>query len=213
MKIRGYTVIEMMVVTTILAIFACLVVPNYLSMLDTQKRRAFYTEVQDLANSARETAILQGETVYVAVDSGANQVVVKQVHNDSQFTPADGSNGPTAPTTTSKANGQQIDSNLQGNIGLTSDATQDVTVRTITMPTGMAFGAFQLNGATSDSGSWKVRFFSDGTSDGGAVELNIAGSTKSLVISDRGRVSLEDGNIPDMSNETWPAGTFVQRQQ
>jgi len=207
---RGYTLIEMMVVTVLLVLFSSLIVPNYLNMRDSQRRRAFYTGVVDLAGNAREMAISHNATMYLQADSSGNRLVIKQEANDSTYVAADG----TSSATTSTSSNQNQDTNPQTNIGTTpNDRSSDPIVTTLPMSPGMQFGNFQLAGTASDASSWKIRFFSDGTSDSGAFELDEKGYVKSLVVNTRGGAVLTDGTIPDTSQESWIAGTYVQRQQ
>lgn len=211
-RIRAYTLIEMMVVCVILGMFAAEVVPSYINMLNNQKRRAFYTESVDFAGKAHELAVTHSATMYLAADSAESKLLVKMEKNDTSFQAADGGTGNTGPTTTS--NGQSIDTNSQANIGtFSNDRSQDPIMASIPMSPGMQFGNFQLDGQPSDSTSWKVRFFRDGSCDGGAVELSDHGVVKSLVVDANGNAKLVDGSIPDASQQSWPAGNYVQRQQ
>jgi prepilin-type N-terminal cleavage/methylation domain-containing protein len=210
-RARGYTLIEMMVVTMLLALFSAILVPNYISIRDGQQRRAFYTQVVDVAGTARELAITNNSTMYLQADTSGNRLVIKQENNDSVYQTADGGTG-NAPATTSSTN--TLDTNPQQNIGTApKDRSSDPTITDLPLSAGMAYGNFQLNGQASDSSSWKVQFYADGSSDAGAVEFTNKGSVKSLVINSKGGSKLVDGNIPDTSQDTWAAGTYVQRQQ
>lgn len=131
--------------------------------------------------------------------------------NDTNFQSADGSSMPSDTTTNSS--GQRVNNNPQSNIGTaTNDRSSDTTSATLPLPPSMAFGNFQLAGQSSDSSSWKVRYFPDGSCDGGAVELDDRGNQKSLVINKKGGASLVDGSIPDVSQSSWAAGSNVIRQ-
>ncbi len=213
-KRQGYTLIEMMVVTLFLALFAAVVVPNYVAIRDGQRRRAFYTSVVDLAGNAREMAITHNATMYLQADTSQNMIVIKQENDDTTYTPADGSAGtPTSSSSSSSSSGNQT-ATAQSNIGTAqNDRSQDPVRLTLPLSAGVQFGNFQLTGQNSDASSWKLRFFADGTCDGGAVELDDGGNVKSLVVNAHGGASLTDGNIPDTSTQSWAAGNYVQRQQ
>ncbi len=202
---KGYTLIEMMVVTLILALFAALITPNLVNIQESQARRAFSTKVVDLAGNAREMAISRHAIVYLQADTSANQIVIKQQVNDSTYTPVDGNSA----STTSGSNGE----NPQTNIGVAAnDRSSDKVQLTLPLAPGVAFGNFQLSGQASDASGWKLNFYPDGSCDGGAVELSERGVVRSLVVNSKGGASLTDGNIPDTSLDKWPAGNYVQRQ-
>ncbi len=210
-KKRGYTLIEMMVVTVLLVLFSSILVPNYVNFLQSQKRRAFYAGVVDVAGTARELAIRENSTMYLQADTSANAIVIKQEVNSSTFQTADGGAG---LGLSKNMGGKGFDQNPQSNISTSSnDRANDRTIQTLPMTSSMKFGNFQLDGQASDSSSWKIRFFADGSCDAGAVELDDRGYVKSLVITARGKSSLVDGNIPDTSQGSWMAGNYVQRQQ
>jgi len=215
-KRRGYTLIELMVVTVLLALFSALVWPSFVGIRDGQKRRAFYTSVVDLAGVARELAITRNATMYLSADTSQNMVVIKKENDDTSYTPADGNAGtPTASSTGGSSNNSNNQRPTeQSNVGTAqNDRSNDPTMITLPMPTGMQFGNFQLAGANSDASSWRLRFFADGTCDGGAVEFNLAGNVKSLVVNNHGSPKMTDGTIPDTSTLSWSAGNYVQRQQ
>lgn len=208
----GYTLIEMMVVTVLLALFSAIIVPNYINIRDGQVRRAFYTQITDIAGTARELAITHNATMYLQADTSGNRLVIKQENNDSQYQTADGGTGAGLSTSTSSSSG--LDLNPQSNIGTaTADRSNDPTITNLPLAPSVSFGNFQLKGQASDSSSWRLQFFADGTCDGGAVEFNDRGSVKSLVVTSKGGVSLVDGTIPDTSQDSWQAGDYVQRQQ
>jgi prepilin-type N-terminal cleavage/methylation domain-containing protein len=207
----GYTLIEMMVVTVLLALFSAILVPSYINIRDGQQRRAFYTEVTDIAGTARELAITHNATMYLQADTTGGKLVIKQEVNDSQYQTADGGAG---IGSTSSSNGTGIDTNPQSNIGTAAtDRSGDTAITNLPLPPSTAFGNFQMKGQASDSSTWKLEFYADGTCGGGAVELIDKGVTKTLVVNGKGGAKLVDGNIPDTSQESWQAGDYVQRQQ
>jgi len=207
----GYTLIEMMVVAFLIALFSAIIVPNYVAIRESQQRRAFYTQIVDVAGTARELAITHNSTMYLQADSTGNKLVIKQENNDSVFQTADAGTGAAPQTTTGQ---DKLDVNPQSNIGTASaDRSNDSTLGSLPLTQGMTFGNFQLKGQSSDSSSWKVQFFADGTCDGGSVEVDDHGYVKTLVVNTRGGAKLVDGTIPDTSQDSWVAGTYVQRQQ
>ena len=214
---KGYTLIELMVVCVILALFASLVAPNYVNIRDGQKRRAFYTSVADLAGTAREMAITRHAIMYLQVNTGLNRLEVKQEANDSNYQAADGQNGTLTSgtsSTTNTSNNSDQDNNPQTNIGTApNDRSNDKVLLTLPMAPGLTFGNFQLAGTAADSSSWRLEFFPDGTSVGGALEINDRGAVRSLLVNSKGGSQLVESTIPDTSQDSWSAGNYVQRQQ
>ena len=207
---RGYTLIEMTVVTVILVVFSALVVPSYIAIRDGQKRRAFYPSVVDLAATAREWAISRHRILYLETDSSTNMFMIKQQKNDSTYQAADGGSGSATPSTGSK----QQDTTPQTNIGTAvNDRSNDTTEATLPVAPGVQFGNYQLSGNASDSTSWKMAFYPDGSCDSGAVELNDKGIVRTLVVNRKGGAKIVEGSIPDSSQDKWSAGNYVQRQQ
>jgi prepilin-type N-terminal cleavage/methylation domain-containing protein len=211
----GYTLIELMVVCVILALFSALVAPNYVNIRDGQRRRAFYTSVADLAGTAREMAITRQAIMYLSVNTSLNRLEVKQEVNDSSYQAADGQTGSmTSSAGTTASNNSDQDNNPQTNIGTApNDRGSDKVILTLPMAPGLTFGNFQLAGTASDSSSWRLEYFPDGTSVGGALEIDDRGAVRSLVVNAKGGSQLVESTIPDTTQDSWSAGNYVQRQQ
>ena len=208
---NGYTLIEMMVIVVLLALFSALIAPNYISMRDGQQRRALYTGVADLVGSAREMAISKSSTMYLQIDANSNALVLKQEDDASTYQNTSTGTGTTSDTLV--INGHVQSARTKTNIGTQSlDNSNDKTVKTLPLTAGVQFGNFQLAGTSSDSGSWKLHFYADGTTDGGGLELVDRGITKSVVVNTKGGASLTDGTLPDTSQDRWVAGDYVHRQ-
>ncbi len=208
---KGYTLIEMMVIVVLLALFSALIAPNYISMRDGQQRRALYTGVADLVGSAREMAISKSTTMYLQIDANSNALVLKQEDDASTYQNTSTGTGTTSDTLV--INGHVQSARTKTNIGTQSlDHSNDKTVKTLPLTAGVQFGNFQLAGTSSDSGSWKLHFYADGTTDGGGLELVDRGITKSVVVNTKGGASLTDGTLPDTSQDRWVAGDYVHRQ-
>ena len=209
-KRNGYTLIEMMVIVVLLALFSAMVAPNLIAMRDSQQRRALYTEVADLAGTARELAISNSATMYLTVDQTSNALVLKQEDDTSTY--QNTANGGAAGDTV-VIDGHVQSTRTKTNIGTNSlDHSNDKTVKTLPLTSGVQFGNFQLAGSATDSGSWKLHFYADGSTDGGGFEMVDRGQTKSVVVNAHGGTQLNDGTLPDASQEKWTAGDYVHRQ-
>lgn len=208
----GFTLIEMMVIVVLLAMFSAMVAPNLVAMRDSQQRRAFYTGAADLAGLARELAISTTSTVYLQADSSGNALVLKREDESSTYQNTANGVG-TGSSGTAVINGRVQSTRTTTNIGTNAaDHANDTTVKSVPLIAGIQFGNFQLAGSSSDSGNWKLHFYADGTSDGGGFELVDRRETRSVVINTRGGCQLTDGTLPDTSQDRWAAGDYVHRQ-
>lgn len=68
---RGFTLIEMGVVVTLVALTAAMVVPVLSRWQDSQARASFFVEFRDIFSNARETAILSKTAQTVTYDGEA----------------------------------------------------------------------------------------------------------------------------------------------
>ena len=62
--------------------------------------------------------------------------------------------------------------------------------------------------ATQD---WKLRFYSDGRCDGGAVEISYNDEPRTLMIDVRAHAKWQLGQLPDDIGDEWDAGDYVRR--
>ena len=92
-----------------------------------------------------------------------------------------------------------------------TDGGDENELRTLAMPEGVDTGSFAAEGEDSTSGDWKLRFYSDGSSDGGGVELNNDGRIRSLEIKPNGSMKLVEGSLEENDNEKWMAGEIEKR--
>jgi prepilin-type N-terminal cleavage/methylation domain-containing protein len=65
---KGFTLVEMMVVTTVLAMLAAFVVPNIVTMTRARDARLSLVQLRDLAREARETAVRDGTSLSLRFD-------------------------------------------------------------------------------------------------------------------------------------------------
>ena len=207
---RGYTLIEMMVIVTVMSIFSYMVMTNYVGLRDGQQRRALYPAIADLVSTARNMAITNTSTTYLMIDSTANALVLKEEQDASTY---QNQSGGSSSGSTIVVNGHVQSTRTNTNIGTSSlDHSNDKTLKTVPLIAGLQFGNLQLAGSSSDSGSWKLHFYADGSSDGGGIEISDRSQSKSIVINTHGGVQQTDGTLPDTSQDRWTAGDYVHRQ-
>jgi type IV fimbrial biogenesis protein FimU len=65
----GYTIIELMIVVVVLAIFASLAIPSFISMINNTKVQSTSSELASLLQYARATAVTNNTTYTVCLSS------------------------------------------------------------------------------------------------------------------------------------------------
>ena len=81
---RGFTLIELSVLITVLALTAALILPNLPNMKTAREERDFRFALRRLAVQARESAILGKEPVDLRVDEGSDQIVIERQPTEDQ---------------------------------------------------------------------------------------------------------------------------------
>jgi hypothetical protein len=183
---------------------------NFVGIREGQQRRALYPAIADLVGKARNTAIADASTTYLMIDSNSNAVVLKEEDDATTYTNQSGSG---SAASTAVVDGHVQSTRTKTNIGTNSlDHSNDKTLKTLPLSNGLQFGNFQLAGTSADTGSWKLHFYADGTSEGGGLEISDRTQTKSIVVNTHGGVQQTDGTLPDTSQDRWAAGDYVHRQ-
>ena len=68
---KGFTIIELMIVTVLVAIVAAIAVPNFAQMIESNRRTAVANDLAGLLSFARSEAIKRGEAVEIFANNGA----------------------------------------------------------------------------------------------------------------------------------------------
>lgn len=106
-----------------------------------------------------------------------------------------------------------LTSDEDGSFQLTQDLgnlAEPTVQATVQATPGLAPGRFTSGSEEKNAGDWSTRFFSDGTSDKGGVEFSGGGDSWYLSIDNRGHGTLQKGELPEMQEDSWPAGDYVQ---
>lgn len=74
---RGFTLMELMVVVTVILIATLFILPMFMQQRAAQTDRAFRTDLRRLAQLAREQAIRTQETVTLRIETGAQEMRVE----------------------------------------------------------------------------------------------------------------------------------------
>jgi prepilin-type N-terminal cleavage/methylation domain-containing protein len=182
---RGFTFIEISVVIVIIMILSALVLPNVVRMSEANQKRVFFSSLWQLAGKAHELAIMDKKTSAIRLDSSGKSFKVVEIDDQN-------------PSQQTNQNPQQSDSN-------------ETEKETLAVPDGIDTGNFSSDGNSQDSGDWEIKFYPDGTSDGGGLEVTDSGRVRSLVIRRDGSLSLVEGNLPDLAEDKWQAGEIEKR--
>jgi len=75
---RGFTLIEMVVIVAVLAMFSALVVPNIANQQAGIRRRAFFEGLEKLVSDAHESSIEIEDDVALRYDDGPQEVLSRQ---------------------------------------------------------------------------------------------------------------------------------------
>lgn len=166
---RGFTLIEMSIVITLVALFASFVLPNLVASRNSQRERSFVSGLKRLVADARERAISDNQTLHLGIDG--NRLSVTK----------DGD---------AKGKGDEV-------VGL--DLIDSATT-----------GRFQTNGQDMSSTDWDLRFYPDGTSDQGGVEIDVSQDVYALNVTAKA-IGTVDDQLTDPTTLQWQAGTYETR--
>lgn len=81
-KSRGFTLIEMSIVITLIALFAAFILPNLVNSRQSGRERLFHDGLKRLADNARETAISHNVTLHLSLDQ--NRMTVRPEDDQQQ---------------------------------------------------------------------------------------------------------------------------------
>ena len=80
---KGFTLLELIIVVTLIALFAIAIVPNVLNQQRSGQLRSFYSGARRIVSTARETAISQKTTVTLTYDDADGRLVLSRKEADS----------------------------------------------------------------------------------------------------------------------------------
>ena len=191
-KSRGFTLIELMVVVTILVLTTALIMPRVGTMKAQRQSRAFVPNLRRIASMARTEAIDRGQTTMLTWDQSQN--VVSLVTVDSNSTGISGSPSTTSSTPT------------------LNSTSNNVTIATINVPPTVSTSSFSVGDNPAQNPDWELHFYADGTCEGGGVEFLDSGSQMHLQLNRLGIGELTSGPLAVGTESHWSAGDFERRQ-
>lgn len=183
---RGFTLIEMSVVITVLLLTATFVIPNMVTIRRTRALLDTEAAIQRLPREAHNEAIKSRQGVSLRVEGTA--LIMERVPN--------------------------TDSNLNQPTGLNQQANDTaVEVKRVNLGNEISATRAQNGKESTDIASWKWTTYPDGSADYGGIEFTIGSQTKSLVFSRQGGYTWQEGNLPEPTDEEWQAGEIEKRAQ
>ncbi len=178
----------------LLVLFTSLIAPNLVSMRNGQRQRAAYGQVTDLISEARLSAVGNDLTYAITWDSGTSKFSLKK-----------------EPPNTDTNDASSIPQPEARPLQSATSVDQFVEVKDVSIPAPLQIQNFRQGTNNSDSGSWALHFYPDGTSDGGGLEIHAGSDVRSVVVDKYGLSTLSAGALPDESNVIWTAGTYAQK--
>jgi type IV fimbrial biogenesis protein FimT len=203
-KTRGFTLIELSVTVAVLVIISAMVVPGFTRIKQQNAARDLMPSMMRLMAAAREGAINQGVPLVVSFDSQTNslQIASDDYQNQNLPQPADGVKAPASGTPQNGTSAPAPTSGLQ---------FPGQAMRTQALPEGASTESFQLAGKDSSESEFKLRFYPDGTCDGGGITFRTGNNEQSISVDKLGAAKLTDGPLPDATTTLWEAGQLAQR--
>lgn len=215
---RAFTLIELMVVCTVLVLITTLVIPNLGAMRASREREEAYRTILRLAQAGRETAIQSGHTYTLTLTNSGSTLALNR--DEDAVVGRDGGTNSTPPalntTTTTDVRLPRSLSNgaASGSMGIGpgvsgNDSTTDAA--SANLPSGASMGNVVLGGKTASTSDFSLHFYPDGRSEGGGIEMSDNGAARSLQIDRQGYATLTDGSLPAATESSWEAGIYEQR--
>jgi prepilin-type N-terminal cleavage/methylation domain-containing protein len=78
----GFTLIEMIVVVTVLAMLTAIILPSLVRMKSSDDYKTFLSGVRRIASEARERAISSGRTTQVTYDESTHELHIEEIGDD-----------------------------------------------------------------------------------------------------------------------------------
>ena len=81
------------------------------------------------------------------------------------------------------------------------------------LPDSVSVTDSKLASGESPSGDWTSKFFSDGSCDGGSLQLNFGGATRTLILDKRSGSAKWSAEAASTEPDQWQAGELEVRGQ
>ena len=168
---RGFTLVEMTVVISVLALMAALVVPNMVAIKRSQDLRDLEASLLRAPAEARNEARKTRQPVTLRVEGDA--LVMER--------------------------------------GASDEEEEAEEVKRVVFGERLRIESAQIAGEPIDVASWQWAAYPDGSADTGGLEFVEGEARKSLVLSGDRSARWVEGELPQMTEDRWPAGELEQR--
>lgn len=184
---RGFTIVEMSVVTIMVILFAAIVFPSVVAVQRSQAASGFRIGLENTVQIARRQAASQ------------NRATVMKFGNDNEL----GWDFAEDPLESSSEDSTTAD----------EDDVELGQVRNgISLPENTEFIEFKRNKQTENQTEWQVKFLPDGTAERAVAEFTQDGKSYILIINPaNGSSEVREGTMDDYDDEGWQAGEIEQR--
>lgn len=234
----AFTLVEMIVVTMIIALMAALIMPNVVAFKRSRDLKDTQAKILRLPLEAKNEAMRSGRPVQLHFD-GEDLVMTREpapgmsnaTSNSSQgasltvgATASTGGSGTTvgaAGTTDEESDTEQDVKRVPLGSSISTAGNIDISATSaVTVPVSSPAAAISSSGSTGTAGggsttdvaSWKWTAYPDGTQDGGGITFRVGDGEMSLLIpSDGSAPRWVQGSMPPLEDEKWPAGDLLRR--
>jgi len=223
---RAFTLVEVTVIVTVIAIIAALAVPQVVAMARGRERDEQYNDILRLAQLGREAAIRNGQTYVLTIGDSAGSMLTLAPEDDQAATSLKDTRSNDTATTSSSGgtNNNNFPALPQGAIlgssGMSASGQQptgqgnnsdDLSQASATIPEGATIGQLNLGSQSSSTSDFKLHFYPEGRSEGGGFEIVEGSTTRTLLVDINGFASLKEATLPPAAEQSWEAGTYEQR--
>ena len=187
---QGFTLIEMLAVTAILAVLAAIIVGRLQNVRDGIQFRRAVQNIESAANKAKSQAIQTGQTTELTFDNSTQSLKVAAVEATTSTTSAK------IPSTKTKTT--------------TNPTTQDGQSTDAALGAGWTVSEVRNSDGTTDT-QMSIKFYADGTAETKSVEFHSGQTPVSLIVRQNGTIEVKRGALADEKNQEWEAGNIEQR--
>ena len=188
---EGFTFVEVIVITIILLIMAAIIIPNYLAYQRSASEKELEASIARLPLEAKNEAVKLQTPVAITVSDSA--LILQE-----------------EPSASGSSSYAQSASSLGTNtttLSTSSDpGTTPIQLQEINLGSTLQIANVEMNGQSSDTGSFMWTVYPDGSADEAGIEFTEGTVHKSLVLTSTGDSRWITGDLPDQSQDQWPAG-------
>ena len=185
-KRRGFTVIEMIAVTVVIAVLASLLVGRLHNTREGIRFQQGVQSIESAANKAKSQAIQSGQTYELTFDNSTQSLKASVL---------DTTTTPTAAIPSTNA---------------INTVKKDAPSSDSALGSGWSVSEVRLaNGMTTTE--LNIKFYADGTAESKSVEFHSGNAPVTLIVKQNGSIVVKRGALTDQQPQEWEAGNIEQR--